>query len=394
MIPSAWRAPGSTPSADLGRERAASSFDVSAMTALLEGGSGVANRRDELLALISHDEVFQNVDNHNLSRQVRYARAIAKSRRLLEICARENLSGDDMQLLYGLVADDSPMMLHALMFIPNIAALADAEQCAAWLPDALAHRMVGCYAQTELGHGSNVRGIQTTATYDAATEEFVIDTPQVTAAKWWPGSLGKTANTAIVIAQLIVDGTAYGVHNFLVPLRDRATHLPLPGVALGDIGPKIGFNNMDNGWAVFRGVRVPRRNMAARYSRVEADGSYTVMPVAASAGKTAYITMMQVRALIVANAGRGLAQAATIAIRYSIVRRQGKFSLIFSVFIQPLTLHANPAHNLTRVLPLTCCYLMVRSRAALKALRREPRAAGVSRSRCVFIYRYILNEFC
>ena len=305
------------------RERAASSFDTGAMTVVLEGGSGVARRRDELLALIAHDEVFSNAVNHNLSRAVRYERAIAKSRRLLEICARENLSGDDMQLLYGLVADDSPMMLHALMFIPNIVALGDAEQCAAWLPDALAHRMIGCYAQTELGHGSNVRGIQTTATYDAATEEFVINTPQVTAAKWWPGSLGKTANTAMVIAQLVVDGTAYGVHNFLVPLRDRATHLPLPGVALGDIGPKIGFNNMDNGWAVFRSVRIPRRNMAARYSRVEVDGSYAVMPIAASAGKTAYITMMQVRALIVANAGRGLAQAATIAIRYSIVRRQG-----------------------------------------------------------------------
>lgn len=38
-------------------------------------------------------------------------------------------------------------------------------------------KIIGSYAQTELGHGSNVRGLQTTATYDKETQEFILNTP-------------------------------------------------------------------------------------------------------------------------------------------------------------------------------------------------------------------------
>jgi len=47
--------------------------------------------------------------------------------------------------------------------------------------------IIGAYAQTELGHGSNVAGIETTATFDKATDEFVLHTPTLTATKYWPG---------------------------------------------------------------------------------------------------------------------------------------------------------------------------------------------------------------
>ena len=50
---------------------------------------------------------------------------------------------------------------------------------------------IGSYGQTELGHGSNVRGLRTTATYDKETEEFVLNTPDLLAMKWWPGGIGK-----------------------------------------------------------------------------------------------------------------------------------------------------------------------------------------------------------
>lgn len=79
-------------------------------------------------------------------------------------------------------------------------------------------------------------------------DEFEIHTPSLSATKWWPGSLGCTANTAIVFARLLIDGKDHGVHNFIVPLRNLDTHQLLPGVTAGDIGPKIGYNNMDNGW--------------------------------------------------------------------------------------------------------------------------------------------------
>lgn len=51
-------------------------------------------------------------------------------------------------------------------------------------------KVIGCYAQTELGHGSNVAGLETSATFDTSTDEFVIHTPHIKAAKFWPGNLG------------------------------------------------------------------------------------------------------------------------------------------------------------------------------------------------------------
>jgi len=81
-------------------------------------------------------------------------------------------------------------------------------------------RIHGCYAQTELGHGSNVQGIETTATLDQTTDEWVIHTPVITATKFWPGELGQFATHAIVFAQAIIDGNKMGLMSFMVQIRD------------------------------------------------------------------------------------------------------------------------------------------------------------------------------
>jgi acyl-CoA oxidase len=129
----------------------------------------------------------------------------------------------------------------------------------------------------------------------------------------------------MVIANLIDgDGVRRGVHNFLVPLRCMQTHQLLPGVTTGDIGPKIGYNVMDNGYARFDHVEIPRRNMAMRFATVDEHGKYSkTKHVSDAASKIAYITMMQVRAHICVEAGKNLALACTIVTRYSAVRRQG-----------------------------------------------------------------------
>ena len=134
--------------------------------------------------------------------------------------------------------------------------------------------MLGCYAQTELGHGSNIMGLETTATLDLKTDEFVIHTPTVTSTKYWPGGMGITATHAIVFARCIVESSDYGVMPFMVQIRDLTTHLPVQGVKVGDIGLKFGYNTKDNGWLMFNQVRVPRTNMLCRFAYIDKEGSF------------------------------------------------------------------------------------------------------------------------
>lgn len=86
------------------------------------------------------------------------------------------------------------------MFLPCIQHLASEKQSKQWLQDMYAYKMIGCYCQTELGHGSDVQSLETTATYDEKTQEFVINSPTVTSTKWWVGELGIWCTHAAVFA--------------------------------------------------------------------------------------------------------------------------------------------------------------------------------------------------
>jgi acyl-CoA oxidase len=120
------------------------------------------------------------------------------------------------------------------------------------------------------------------------------------------------------MARLVTAGQDRGPHAFVVPIRCAQTHAPLPGITVGDIGAKMGYNAVDNGFLRFDAVRVPRSAMLMKHARVEPDGTYVPPPVA----KAAYGTMVFVRADIVQNAALFLKKAVTIAVRYATVRRQ------------------------------------------------------------------------
>lgn len=162
-------------------------------------------------------------------------------------------------------------------------------------------------------------GIETLATLDKTTDEFVIHTPSITATKYWPGDLGRFSSHAVVFARLIIDENDYGVQPFMVQIRDVESWKILPGVQCGDLGPKIGYNSKDNGWASFNKVRIPRTNMLMGLCEVDKEGELSLKGDA----RVLYSVMMGIRMLIVQSIGPFfVAQAARNAIRYCCVRRQ------------------------------------------------------------------------
>lgn len=121
------------------------------------------------------------------------------------------------------------------------------------------------------------------------------------------------------MAQLIIGGKPYGPHPFVCQIRDLKTHDPLEGVHVGDIGPKFGYNTMDNGFLLLNHIKVPHINMLARFSRVDPDTNKYVRP---SSPSLVYGTLTWVRSTIVLQSGGVLARGVTIATRYASVRRQ------------------------------------------------------------------------
>ena len=212
-----------------------------------------------------------------------------------------------------------PRSLHTGMYVTGIEMLGTESQQKEWLPLCSQGKMTGCYAQTEIGHGSDVQSLETTAEYDAATDEFVINSPSVAAAKFWPGDLGIYCTHALVFAKLIANGQPLGVHSFVVPIRDEQ-YRPLPGIEVGEIGPKYGFVTKDNGFLMMKNIRIPRKNMLRKYVTLHKDGNIEIK----GNPKIGYATMMLIRKMIACSYYKMLGQAAIIAGKYSLLRVQFK----------------------------------------------------------------------
>ena len=180
----------------------------------------------------------------------------------------------------------------------------------------------GCFAMTEIGHGSNVKDIETTAAYDVATREFVIHSPTPAAGKSYIGNAAVHGRAATVFAQLIVHGESHGVHAFVVPLRSEDGSA-LPGVRIEDNGQKLGLNGVDNGKIWFDQVRIPREDMLDRFASVSAEGVYT-SPIKNAGAR--FFTMLGTLVggrISIASSGLNAAKSAlAIAVRYAGRRRQ------------------------------------------------------------------------
>ena len=182
--------------------------------------------------------------------------------------------------------------------------------------------LVGCFAMTETGHGSDVQSLETTATYDPSTEEFVIDSPTPSSRKDYIGGAAETARVAAVFAQLITQGECHGVHCFIVPIRD-ADGNDLPGVSTSDCQYKGGLPGVDNGRILFDDVRVPRENLLNKYADVAPDGTYS-SPIENPNRRffTMLGTLIRGRVTVGGSAAAAARVALDIAVRYALQRRQ------------------------------------------------------------------------
>ena len=190
------------------------------------------------------------------------------------------------------------------------------------LADIADGHLLGCFAMTETGHGSNVRELGSVARYDAASEEFVIHTPHPGDRKDYVGNAGRDGRWATVFAQLEIGESEFGVHAFLVRIRDDQG-TPAPGVTLVDNGRKMGLNGVDNGRIAFDQVRVPRDAMLDRFGSVTQDGTYVSAIASPSRRFFTMIGTLVGGRVSVANAALSAAKTAlAIAVRYAMRRRQ------------------------------------------------------------------------
>ena len=191
-----------------------------------------------------------------------------------------------------------------------------------YLEDIGSLKLPGCFAMTETHHGSNVKGLETTATYNHATKTFTIQTPHKKAQKEYIGNAAMHGQMATVFAKLIINNHDYGVNAFIVPIRDTENNI-LPGITIGDCGLKMGLNGVDNGTISFDKVTIPKDNMLDRFASINEKGEFE-SPIPSDNRRffTMLGTLVGGRIGIPRSALAAAKSGLTITIKYSDQRRQ------------------------------------------------------------------------
>lgn len=318
------------------REREAFPLPIQRLTRFIHEGDENYARREKAIEIVSNDPLLSDnsPSSLDLSREQLRERTLARIVRLQEIFAQVE-STELRQAIMTLMGqmDSSTTVrfgVHLGLFVGAINGQGSKEQIEKYVSAAEKMGIVGCFSMTELGTGSYLQSLETTATFIAEDDEFEIHTPSLTATKWWIGAAAQTATHTIVFAKLVLNGQDLGTHNFIVQLRDENFDL-LPGIRVGDVGPKRGNDGIDNGWVQFDHVRIPRTQMLSKWSRVNERGEYEKSELK----QLSYGALIQGRVLIARSCTESVKRAVTIAMRYCTVRDQhsmeGKCLLDYTV---------------------------------------------------------------
>lgn len=370
----------------ISKERAESKLDIDQLNIFLENGPEEAQLTQDLIEEIVHDPVLKtNTDHYDISKDQEReitARRIARMALYMEHDVKTKqkqfhgdyiktlekqgsplLSNGDFSIFdrrMSLTSNMDPGLgtrigVHLGLFGNCIRGNGTDEQIHYWLQEKGAlflKGIYGCFAMTELGHGSNVAQLQTTATYDAVSDTFKINMPDLLATKWWIGGAAHSATHTTCYARLIVDGKDYGVKTFVVPLREEKTFTLLPGVMIGDIGAKMGRDGIDNGWIQFKNVVIPREFMLQRFTKVIPGSPPQVKTQPLLDQISGYSALLSGRVNMVMDSFRFGSKFAIIATRYAVGRQQ------FGTAKNETQLIDYPLHQY-RVLPqLAFCYLV------------------------------------
>lgn len=305
-------------------------FDANALTNVFYKSQVSRERIDELTTQIENEPLFRNRFRRiELSRENQFRYSFKVCAKLLELSFKHSWNLQELDTaMFHIIGEPLPTTLHNTAFKYVIEVVGSQEQKNYWLPKCNTHEVIGCYAQTELGHGSNVRFLQTKAIYNPSTKDLTLESNSpLTARKWWIGGLAITADHAVVQAILYMPNKQtgklrnLGPHLFIVPIRDPKTRVPLEGVTVGDIGPKAanGFSIIDNGYLALDKVTIPVNYMLNRFTNIDTEKDEYVIT---GNPKVMYASMTNIRAAYPTSVGNPVAKAVTIATRYLTVRRQ------------------------------------------------------------------------
>jgi len=319
----AFQQPRPTTVETMAKERANPPFDVRKLSILMHGSERALVLKEKFMAEISRDPAFRLADVHDMTKDQIRERTMEKFGVMVHHVTSEPLDVFSLRMQLISIADPGFWTRFGVaygLFLGAIRSGATPGQFSYWIDKGVLglNGVIGCFGMTELAHGSNVAGLETTATFDEKTDEFVIHTPHVGATKWWIGGAASTATHCAVFAQLVIKGKSHGVKTFIVQLRDTKTFRLLPGVVIGDIGKKMGRDGIDNGYIQFTYVRIPRAHMLMKHTQVSREGVVTDPPLA----QLTYGALLSGRIAMVADSSNTAKKAITIAVRYGAVRRQ------------------------------------------------------------------------
>lgn len=256
----------SSSASPLDSERANPQFPVREMTFYLDGGESVTQIKELVAATIADDELLNDRNKFDLSRPEARERTMAKIAQVVGVirgraedaaeqaaearadgtatsapaadvadrsASRAGAGKSFEDAFYGALGALDPSWairigVHFGLFQSALMGSGTDAQIAQYARDVQEMRIIGCFAMTEMGHGSFLQGLETTATFDRDTQEFVIHTPTLTATKWSDNthianqdSARLTAHSTRVLSRLLVLLCSFGCVHVQVDRHGR-----------------------------------------------------------------------------------------------------------------------------------------------------------------------------